>query len=96
MVYSIRTLPIYATVYTVDGYMKNYTVVKFDGLLNIEEIYKPKMLNIGLISCDCPGNRWGKCKHRGLIFRFNFEDRTNKRWFYDLDNDRWYMPIRFR
>lgn len=91
---SIKTLPISNFVYTVDSvYHLSYNVVKFDGLLNVEDIHPVTALRGGHTSCECAGGRFGKCRHRPLVILFDFMDRTNKRWFYDYDTKIWYLPI---
>lgn len=94
MIHSIRTLPIWREVYTVDCKLNRfYTVVKFDGLLNVESVYQVTALSGGSISCPCFQGKFGRCRHRPLTIIFDMECKTNKRWFYDFEMHIWYMPI---
>lgn len=94
LIHSLKTLPITSFVYTVNCELgQYYEVIKFDGMLNVESIYTPHSTRSGDISCDCFAGRYGKCRHRPIILTFNLEKRTNKRWFYDWDDHRWYMPV---
>lgn len=96
LIHSIKQLSIRSSVYTVDtAAYKQYSVVKFDGLLNVENIYTVTMLSSGLISCPCFQGKFGRCRHRPILLEFETERRTDKRWFYDWDEHKWYMPIRF-
>jgi len=92
-VYSLKLLPIYAFVYTVNCNVFKYEVVKFDGLLNVENIYvlsgDPFRHSL---SCPCYQGKFGRCRHRPIINEFIVTNRLNKRWFYDWDNGKWYMP----
>lgn len=96
MIYSIKALPLYREVYTVKRVLYTYTVIKFDSLFNMESLYVLKALRNGNISCPCFQGKFGRCRHRPLTIMFDTEGRTNKGWFYDWEEKKWYLPIRMR
>lgn len=73
-----------------------YTVVKFDALFNVESIYKVEALKGGHMSCPCFQGKFGRCRHRPLTILFDWENRTNKGWFYDWEEKKWYLPFNIR
>lgn len=95
-VFSPKAIPINAFVYSVSFRIPNiYIVTKWDGLLNIEAIYELRGKATGTLSCPCWAGRWGSgCKHRPIIRQFHILNRIGHGWFYDLDNNRWYLPLR--
>jgi len=93
MVFLIKTLSLRSYgVYTVNRKVYTYEIIKFDSLLNVERIQSVQALRGGLMSCSCYANKFDKCKHRALVLLFDLEKRTNKKWFYDWDTQRWYLP----
>lgn len=94
LIHSIKTLPLWREVYTVDcKYRRHYRVVKFDGLFNVESVYQVLGSNGGTVSCPCFQGKFGRCRHRPLVILFEETNRINKRWFFDWELKVWYMPI---
>lgn len=79
--------------YTVSAVIGAYRVVKFDSLLNVEEIYYVKPMRNGGYSCDCWQHNTPTCRHREMMFLFKDTGVLNRGWFYHYESKTWEPPL---
>lgn len=79
--------------YTINTNDAGYTCVATDKDGDVVKQYKIDMEtgSTRMGNCECmAGHTW--CRHKKMVILFNSSKRTDSRWYYNFDREKWRAP----
>jgi hypothetical protein len=81
------------SVYNLKRTPGGYRMVKFDFLLNVQEVYNIRYSR-GRLHCECFAANKPTCRHRDMIPLFVTKRAVDSLKFYCYETQQWWQPIK--